>query len=170
MIIRSLVFAVAVCFAGAAQAQTPWSSPAAACVPSDITTKFNRHKINNASVEHATGNIDPITFTCQIPRFENANTGWTLVMTYRDSTGNLGGGVFVKARLFRMPIRSAKPRHLATVSSNDFPDTVLATKASGGFTHDFDFNVNTYWVRIDMDRSTANQTVILHTVLLTGPT
>ena len=60
MIARLLAVLFALCFAGAAEADVVWMTTGSSCVPDETTTKFDRHKVGNASVQHAAGNVDLI--------------------------------------------------------------------------------------------------------------
>ena len=64
MIARPLALLFAPCFTGAAEA--PSSIHGSGCVPEHATTRFNRHNVGNASVQHAPDNIDLIVMTCPI--------------------------------------------------------------------------------------------------------
>ena len=167
-IIRLVSFLAALCFAQVAQAEFGLNSPASGCVPDHATVRNDRAQVSNASVRHTAGNIDPIVLTCPIIPFNSAATSWALRMTYQDSTG-AGAGAIVRARLFRMPQGGAAPVLLATVHSNMAADTGLNFLESPIFTHTFNFNNNTYWVHIDLDRAAASQSVILHSIVLDGP-
>jgi hypothetical protein len=166
MIARLIALFFVLCFTTAAQAQVIWSTPGSGCVPDESATKFERHKVGNASVEHATGNVDLIVLTCPIPRFDGSGkTNWGIAITYQDSTGNTAAQAFVQARLYRMKLGAASPLLLATVSSNSSPATTL-NEVSTTFTHTFNFAQNTYWVHVELQRSLANQIVIFHSVFL----
>jgi hypothetical protein len=167
MTARLLVLLFALCITGAAEAQVVWSSPGTGCVPSDATTKFDRSKDGTASVQHAAGALDPIVLTCAVLPFVPNSTDWTLQLTYQDSTG-AGSTAFVRARLFQMGLQSATPVPLATAISNASTATTLHTVNSAVFPHSFDFNANTYWIRVEMDRAATNQTVVFHSAALIG--
>jgi hypothetical protein len=169
MIVRVLALLCAVCLASGAQAEVAWSIPGSGCVPTDVTTKFDRNKDGNASVQHAPNNVDLIILTCPIPRFTSGTTNWSLRLTYRDSTGTRPAVAFVRARLYRMPFGSATPgTPLATANSNSSSITTLNTVDSALFPQTFDFDTYIYWVRVDLNRAATNQTVIFHSVWLEG--
>jgi hypothetical protein len=169
MIIRLLTLLAVLCFAGAAQAvQISWSIPAAGCVPSDATTKFNRHLVVNGTVQHAAGNVDLIELTCPITQFTTDTTSWNLFLGYRDSTGT-GASAFVRARLYSMPLAGGPPVLLATATSNSSASTVAGYVPSLVFGHTFNFSSNSYWVRVELVRSATSQTVIFRSLLLELP-
>lgn len=186
MITRSLFsLALLVALGAESHAQSTVASfPGSACVPADATTRFNRHQVDNAAVQyapaqpHSVPNVDPIVLTCGIRPF-----GYNLVdgegaydyhlrIVYRDSTGT-SASAFVRAQLYRLPIDAnppidaptATPVLLATVNSNSSPATTVNV-ASASFTHDFDFEQGIYWIRIEIDRSNVNQTVVIHAVYI----
>jgi hypothetical protein len=158
MIARLAALVFAVCLATSAQAQTLWSTPASACVPSDRTIKNDRHLTGNASVQHAPDNMDPIILTCPITAFSDANTFWELAVGYQSVAQTT-----LTARLYRMALGSgsATPVRLEMVNASDSSGAFNSTSGAG-FTHPFDFSANTYWVRVQMDRTATDQTVILH--------
>jgi hypothetical protein len=166
---RLLAFLFALCLTSAAEAQVVWSSPGTGCVPNDATTKFDRSKDGIASVQHAAGALDLIALTCTVPPNNSGSPDWTLQLTYQDSTG-AASTAFVRARLYRMSLGGATPVVLATANSNASAVTTLHTVTSPIFTHNFDFGANTYWVRVEMDRASTNQTVVFHSAALIGVT
>lgn len=170
MMLRIISVLFAVGLTGAAEAQVAvWSTAASACVPSEVTTKLNRHKLGVASVQHVASNVDQIVLTCP-SMAEFSTTGLDslrLRITYLDSTGP-SVSAFVRARLFGMVMDTNDPVLLAVVNSNTSSMTTLNSLDSGLITHNFNFTQNTYWVRLDMDRSSTSETVILHSVFLIG--
>jgi hypothetical protein len=167
-LIRSVSLLAALCFAQAAQAEFGLNSPATACVPDQATIRNNRMLVDNASVRHAAGNVEPIALTCPVVPFTPSPTEWALRMTYRDSTGTAAGAI-VRARLYRMAQGGNTPALLATVHSNLSADTGLNFLESPFSTHNFNFNLNTYWVRVDLDRAAASQTVIFYSIVVGIP-
>jgi hypothetical protein len=171
VIIRFLALLFAVCFAGAAEAQVPqivWSAPASICVPADATTKFNRHKVNLESVQHAIDNVDLITLNCPISYFQAGSiTGWQFSVTYRDSTG-VGATAFVRARLYRVPAGGTAPIFMAEMNPNAFANTAVTNQRSPGFIHQFKFAENSYWVHVDLDRTSLSDVATLYNVFLVG--
>ena len=165
MIIRLLVLAAALCFGGLAQAQILLHTPASACTPDADTVKFDRDlTAANGSVRHAPSNLDRITLICPITPSDASNTNWRLLLTYRDSTGTDTAAV-VRAQLFEMNTATGVATVLATVTSDSSSETTLNT-VSRNLNHSFDFFDNAYWVRIELDRATTNQTVMAYSVAL----
>jgi hypothetical protein len=171
-----LVVLFATCFACNAQAQVVpvayWSAPGSTCVPADAPIKFNRHKVNLQSVQHAVDNIDLITLSCSLfflPPAPGPVSSWRLGMTYRDSTGS-ATAAFVRARLYRVAAGGTFPILMAEVNSDSFAITGLATRRSDSFVHDFDFWANSYWVHVDLNRSSTSDIVVLNSVQLAGDT
>lgn len=171
MTARILVLLFALCLAGAAEAQVPqivWSAPASTCVPADATIKFNRHKVNVESVQHAVDNVDLIILNCPIGFFNTGSiTGWQLGATYRDSTGASMAG-FVRARLYRVTAGGTVPVLMTEMNSDAFVNTGLTTQRSPSFTHSFNFAANSYWVHVELDRSSTSDLVIFHNLQLVG--
>ena len=170
MIMRTTALLLAVCLASSAGAVIPkyWMTVASACVPDDATTKFDRHQVGTASVQHAQTNTNLIVLNCPIPWFDSGiTTSWNLVMTYRDSTG-ANPAASVRARLYRIQSGSAQSELLAAVNSNSFAATSTVASSSPDFTHTFDFNSYIYWVRVELNRSQTDQTVIIYSLQLTG--
>jgi hypothetical protein len=169
MIIRVFALLAALCFSGTAQAVSiSWSIPGSGCVPSDATTKFNRHLVVNGTVQHAAGNVGLIELTCPITTFTTDTTSWNLFLGYRDSTG-AGATAFVRARLYAMPLTGGPPVLLATANSNSSTSTAAGYVTSPVFAHTFDFGVNSYWVRVELARAATSQTVIFRSLLLELP-
>ncbi len=162
MTARLLALLFALCFTSAAEAQLFWSSPGSACAPDDAAIRFDRYRVgNNASVQHVPGNVDRIVLTCPIQPFLTMQPAWVLQLTYEDSTG-ANTAALVRARLFQMGIGAAKPVAVATASSNSSAVTTFNTVTSTTFTNEFDFDANLYWVQVELDRSTTDQTVIFY--------
>ena len=165
--VRLLILLIAVCFAGVADAQTPWSVPGSTCIP--IGASAPKVRVNLAAVDHASTATGPIFLNCQIERFDSGASQWALALMYRDSTGtNASAGVV--AQIFSLDTNpsslSATPVLVTTVSSNssnikDTNNTVFSL-----FTHTFNFEANTYFARVILTRAATNQTVILHSLKL----
>jgi hypothetical protein len=158
-----IILAAVICFATSAQAHFV-NVPASACMPDSMAIRFNRYVTMNAAVRHAPGNVDKITLICPITNFFNSNTNWTLMLTYLDSTGALAAA-YVRAYLFAMAFGTATPDIITNVNSNSSSDTTV-NAVSRNFTHTFDFDNYTYWVRIELDRTEATQVVIAYSVAL----
>lgn len=175
MLFRSLALLSAICFVTAAQAQVPvffWNAPGSTCVPADAPIKFNRHKVNIGSVQHAVDNVDLITLNCAIGFFNVAPgtvSSWKLGVTYRDPSG-VGPTALVRARLYRVATGGTVPTLLAEMNSNYFANTGVTTQRSPSFVHTFDFAANSYWVHVELDRASTSEWVILHNMHLVGDT
>ena len=142
---------------------------ASGCVPNRTTMQDNRAQVGTASIRHAGSNTDPIILTCTIPPFDAEGTeDWMLGMTSVNSNGT-GPNAFVRARLYRMEIGSDTPVLLASVNSNVDENTGVNFLGSNVFTHTFNFNINAYWVHVDLDRSSTAQDAILHAVFVGPP-
>ena len=165
MLAKVLVLVFTACLATSAEAQVFWSTPASKCVPDTATIKTNRHLVGNASVRHAAGNVDLIVLTCPVTPFTTAAQFWAVRITYRDSTGT-NAQASVRAHLYRMAIGAATPVLMATADSNISDATGTNTVGTGQITHTFDFDANTYWIKVELDRTTTDQTVIVHSIRL----
>jgi len=165
MIIRLLAVIALLCLTSTAQAQNAWSAPGRACVPAD--NAIGLYETGVAYVKHAATETGMITFTCQMDRFNSGTSMWNLKITYRDSTGTAVAGSVV-AQVYSMAIGTATPVLLSEVNSNSSPVKATNTLASADLNHTFDFEANTYWVRVTLRRSTTAQTVIFHSVVLDG--
>jgi hypothetical protein len=62
------------------------------------------------------------------------------------------------------------PTLMAEMNSNSFANMGLTTQRSPSFIHTFDFAANSYWVHVDLDRSSTSEFVILHNMHLVGDT
>jgi hypothetical protein len=164
MTVLGLAFLAFVSLAVPAQAEL-WSTPGGGCVPTESTTKFDRHKVGIGSIQHAPTNVDLITLLCPVAPFTNANTNWNLFINYQDSTGT-SPSAFIRARLYRMSFQSNIPVLMATVNSNSSPVTTPQFLSSPMFTHTFQSDANVYWVRVDIDRSSTSEKVVLHSVVI----
>jgi hypothetical protein len=166
MMIRVLVVMAALCLAESAQAQVVWSMPAGSCVPTEATIESGRYKVNTASVQHAGNKVGLIVLNCPIARFDNPKTVWNHLMEYQDSTGT-GTTALVRTRLYRLPFGSETPILMATANSNGLPSTTFNLMSSQEFTHTFDFDLATYWIRAELNRASSSETVVVHSVRLT---
>jgi hypothetical protein len=171
MTARILTLLFALCLATVARATVPvvvWSAPGSVCVPADATITFNRDKLGVVTVQHAPNNAELVTLNCPIAWFGPSGlSDWHLGLTYRDSTAT-APSAFVRARLYRLPAGEVTPVLMAEVNSNSFPIATVTTQQSGLFTHSFNFSANSYWVRVDMDRSMLTDIVILHKLSVIG--
>jgi hypothetical protein len=162
--LRILSLVAALCIPTVAKSETPWSSPGSACVPDHATIANNRAVVGPALVRHANNNVDKIVLNCAIQAFNLADTDWALMLDYEDSTG-AGEGAMVRGRLYKMALGGGDPEPVATKNSNSEP-IVTRNLMAQPFEHTFDFDTYVYWVRVELDRNTTNQTVILHAVSL----
>jgi hypothetical protein len=168
MIARLLASLLCVmCLAGGAQAEIFWGTVGCNCVPASSTTRFDRHEFGIASVQHAPGNVDPVTVNCPVTKFETGIGNWRLSLTYRDSTGR-NTSASVRARLYAMDNSLSTPVVIGQWNSNAFAADGTVNRASAFFPHNFDFSLNNYWVRVDLDRSSTSEIVIFHAVVLDG--
>ncbi|HET7680807.1 MAG TPA: hypothetical protein VFK79_11830 [Xanthobacteraceae bacterium] len=165
MIFRLVLLLFTLCAPTAAQAQYLWSTTANLCVPDATTTRFNRHNVGAASVQHAAGNVDLIVLNCPISPFNtDAHPSWFLRTSYQDSTGT-NATAFIRARLYRMASTESSPTLLVIANSNSLTDTGFGWM-NKQFFHIFDFSNYTYWVRVELDRSTTSQVVIFYSLAL----
>jgi hypothetical protein len=164
MIIRLFFLATFICFANVAQAQILLHVPASSCTPDSVTIRSNRHVTANGSVKHAAGNVDKITLICPITPFVTGHTDWVILLTYVDSTGE-STAASVRAQLFQMTIGTDTANLIATVTSNLSDETTVETELRR-FTHTFAFDGNSYWIRLELSRADASQTVIAYSVAL----
>ena len=167
MTARLLGSLMALCFSGAAEAQNFWSSPGSGCVPDEASIKSNRYKVDNLSVQHASGHVELIVLICPIQPFSSTAPDWALGLTYQDSTGT-GTAARVRAQLYKTAIGTAKPEVVAFVTSNSSAVTTFNDINSGSFPHTFDFNANLYWLRVELIRGATNQTVIFYYAILSA--
>ncbi len=89
---RRLVLALATLFAGLpAHAQNVASTPASACVPSDVAIKGGLFVTGVANLRFSDGATGQFTAFCPLARFNSGTTSWNLKLTYQDSTGTATG-------------------------------------------------------------------------------
>jgi hypothetical protein len=165
MTARLLALFFALCFASAAEAQVVWSIPGSACVPDEATTRFDRHNVGNALVQHAAGNVDLIILTCPIAKFATTAGCWNLRLRYQDSS-ETSPTAFVRARIYKMAFQSVTPIPLAAAATSNSSAVTTPNTVGSSFETTFDFLENVYWVRVELERTTTNQTVIFHAVRL----
>lgn len=162
--LRILSVVAALCIPTVANSQTPWSATGSGCVPDHATIANNRTVVGPALVRHANNNVDKIVLNCAIQAFTLADTNWVLFLDYEDSTGR-GTQAIVRARLYSMSFAGGDPTVIATANSNSSNITGRDLLAAP-FVHTFDFDSNVYWVRVELDRNSTNQIVILYAVAL----
>ena len=166
MMLRILAVIAALGCAEAARAQIPaaWSTVASSCVPDETTSKFDRHNFDLGSVRHAGSNVGLIVLNCPMAPFNHGgSTSWNLIMEYQDSTGE-GTNAFVRAKLSMRPY-GGNPAVIVSVNSNS-KDVSGVTFLRRAFNYQFDFGMAAYWVQIELDRSSASETVLLNSVRL----
>jgi hypothetical protein len=148
-----------------------WGAAAATCTPGISAIETGRYQVVAGSVKHADGETGQITLYCPIhapmwvpfvflgpidrtfiPRSPN-----TLRLTYRDPDGT-GSSQNVEAQVIRMAKSDGliAPVAGAAVNSSSFGGTGSQTRRSTTFSHAFDFAENYYYVRIDLNRASAN--------------
>jgi hypothetical protein len=143
-----------------------YSVSGAACVPGDPAIQNNRYTINAGSVLHTSTNVDLITLYCAVPVdvVPSGTNPTTLAVTYKDTTGT-STSANVAVQLLAMSKSSAAITTIATFNSNSFSDIVIA-QHSVVFSHTFDWVNNTYYIRVDMDRTLTSEIVNLYQVTL----
>ena len=169
MVTRLSAFVGSLCLAGAAFAQvSPWSTPGSTCTPSDLTVRSENYRTGAAWVRHAPSKVGSVVLSCPIARYNFSRSGWTLNITYQDSTGQ-GTTAFVRARLYRMSTGATTPALLATATSDVSTHTDPGMVASPEFSHSFNFDNNMYWVRVELYRSSTAETVTFYSASLRNP-
>jgi hypothetical protein len=157
----------------AVQAGTVWTSPPAGCTPSDGSMQFNRYTVVGGTIKHQSSNVDLITIYCRIPGGGTTAGSAAVVdrisMTYRDSDGSLGSGIYVTAHLIHMdPLGYITV--IGTVASNSFVETGIVRKTVTFPAYAMDFATGEYYVRVDLDRVTINDVAIVYALALqNGP-
>lgn len=167
MFLRCFVLFAAIFVTGAAQAQNNWNSPGSACVPASDGSSVVRHTTNISSVRFATGAVGQIVLICPMSRFNSGTSSYVLKLTYVDSSGT-GTTSSVIAQAYMMANETDNPVLLATAKSNNSAATGLNTVASPVFSHTYDFEANTYWIRVLIRRDATNETAIFHSAVLDG--
>ncbi len=170
-----------------------WSMPGSTCTWDQASPEDNALKVGIASVEHKGSAKGVIALNCSIPNYGAGeggnNDSWSLNLTYQDSTGPGSGQGFVRADLYRLSLFGNQPgdrRAPSLLQGGPGVPELIATAASdpldrdqrrqaegpsintarGFFNHTFDFNNYTYWVHVELKRSSGNQTVVFHSVSL----
>lgn len=152
-------------FSGQAHARFDyWSSIGAGCVSTDATIQGDRYLTVAGGVKPAPNATDLITLFCPVAPNEGAYEPNALYLTYRDSTG-FGDSAYVQAQLWKMDRQSSAITPIATVRSDSYGDTGTV-QHHDFFYHAFDFGRNHYFVRVDLDRSSAAEDIIFSGVAL----
>lgn len=141
-----------------AAADPYWSSIATACTPDSLSIQNDRYQSPTDSyVTPQAGKTDPIVLICGVQRNPGAALPNVVSMTYLDATP--GAATKVQAQLVRVHRTTGFRATIATVSSNSFTNTVVTKNNSIAFGHVLNFETHYYYVRIDIDRTTAAQNV-----------
>jgi cysteine-rich repeat protein len=154
-LVAALVFAVAA--SSPAKADVYWSSIATACTPDSASIQNDRYSSRPDQYIAAT-RLDPIALICAVPEKAGALLPHVLSMTYADSTGTKASAG-VKAQLIRVLRSNGARSVVSTVGSDSFADKTTANHKSDLFTHVLDFASSYYYVRIDIDRTIAKESV-----------
>jgi len=160
-----------------AQSSYHWSSTAAGCVP-DSTTIADQRYVSTpiGSVMHKPLNLTRITLNCPvhfIPKIDNLPPPNVMFIFYRDTSPQTANATFVRVTLFRLPMDppQAVAQTFATFSSKTaFPypaSSELITYRSIDLPpQQLELNRYSYYIRIELARSSANHTVIIFGVAL----
>ena len=84
--------------------------------------------------------------------------GFRFGFAYTDPTGTTTG-TWARAVLYRTSNETGTTTSIATVMSDDYSDTTRAYKEVNLSTSEVDFAANTYYVRMDMGRSSSSHAV-----------
>jgi hypothetical protein len=156
---------------GAAQpaaADVYWSSISTACTPDSRSIQDNRYQSpTDGYVTPQAGAIDPIVLICGVAPNTGAPLPHILKMTYLDTNATPSSGA-VKATLLRVNRTTGVRSAVATVSSKTFSATAVITQGVT-FAPVLNFEAFYYYVRIDMDRTKANENIRSIGVALESP-
>lgn len=162
-----------------------WGAAAATCTPGVSAIEASRYQVVAGSVKHADGESGLITLYCPIhaPMWVPAIFGGptsppgdltviakspnTLRLTYRDQDGS-ASSQNVEAQVIRMAKSDGSISSVAgaAVNSSSFGGTGSQTRRSAKFSHSFNFGDSYYYVRIDLNRASANGEAIAYGVAL----
>jgi hypothetical protein len=150
-----------------------WGASGATCAPGDPAIQANRYTITAGSVHFNSGSNGLVTLYCP---FHSTTLGFFTVttppgvqfgpvfpnrlrFTYRDSDGT-GSAVNVSVQLIRMSKDDGTIVGVpgAQLSSSSFTATGQTSRMTA-FTHDFDFENNYYYVRVDMNRAAGSSAI-----------
>jgi len=151
---------------GPAQAQTPtWSITGAGCVPTGQTAAGTGTFNSAGDVAFPAGRLGEIIVTCPVPSSIAGAT--SLGITYRDTDGR-ANGVRLHATLRQKVLETGAVSDVpgASFDSNDFPGgsanvrrfAVIGSPCRG---IRFDHARFTYYIQVNMSRSSGPQTVLL---------
>jgi hypothetical protein len=163
-------FIVSICAAAAlvlmampAHAITPlWSAAAKGCVPDEGSAGL--YSTTGSGVSHLNNNVGIIRLLCPIDRSLGGTVDWSLVVTYRDSTG-ASASANVTARVFRVSRITGNEAEVAAFNSNSSAALGI-TKATITFDHSFNFDNSYYYVVIRLNRTAASEIVQIFGVAL----
>lgn len=162
MSIRNALFATIALMTGApAWAADPyWSSISTACTPDNLSIQNNRYQSTvDSYVTPQKGNVDPTVLICAVqPNPGASGLPNMLSMTYLDSTG-VTNTAHVLAQLIRVNRSTGGRATVAAVNSDSFPATTPTKNQSAAFSHTLNFDMNFYYVRIEIDRAANSQNV-----------
>jgi len=155
---RILPVALFLTLAAPANADPYWSAIATSCVPDSVAIQGNRYRgLSDNAITMPGNKLDPITLICGVVPNNTPSPPNRLSMTYLDSTGLAVSGR-VQAQLIRVTRNNGTRYVVATLNSNKFSDTT-AVQRNVSFAHILNFNAFYYYVRLDLDRSLASETV-----------
>lgn len=149
-----------VALASPAAAVPYWSAISTACVPDSLSIQGDRYRSPADSfVLHQVGSVDPVVLICGVAPNPGGQAPNAVSMTYLDGTGEATTAQ-VKAQLVRV-VRATGVRSVVQEVSSDAPPNVTTTakRDSAIFAHVLNFNAAYYYVRIEIDRAAANQSV-----------
>ena len=146
-----------------AHAITPlWSAPAKGCVPDEGSAGL--YSTTGSGVSHLNNKVGVIRLVCPIDQNLGGTVDWSLVVTYRDSTGT-AASANVTARVFRVSRVTGNEAEVAAFNSNS--STALGiTKATITFDHSFNFDASYYYVAIRLNRTTASEVIKIFGIAL----
>ena len=143
-----------------ARADDQFNSAAAGCVPGDPAMHFNRYVISEGAVQHRTGQIGLITLYCNIPMAIAPPR--TLELIYSDD--DPGPNTFVSAAYVKMNKSNGDIITIATTDSNNGIQDGKVHFVEARFADPYDRSRYRYYVRVDLDRSTASRTAVFYGV------
>ncbi|HEY7042993.1 MAG TPA: hypothetical protein VH419_04925 [Nocardioidaceae bacterium] len=145
---------------------TVWTSVPSACSPDEAST--GRYDAHVSAFKHANGATGQLVTRCNVVNLPEFGLGDSqrLQAVYRDTDG-VGTGQQVLVDLIQ-----ARPDGstviLARLNSNSFSGSQASQTRSVGYTHNFDFEHNAYYVEVRVTRSSTSTTPAASTVRLTS--